>query len=49
MNVRMYYFEKRSQVPQSLIDEMNGKNESVILNGRLKPRPPYIVIIKYAG
>ncbi|AFL85024.1 hypothetical protein Belba_2468 [Belliella baltica DSM 15883] len=60
LDLRLFYFETLTEVPQSLIDEVEEKNNQLLglsnsnsyLNTRLaqdnlrvKPRPPYLIIV----
>lgn len=61
LDLRLFYFETLSEVPQSLIDEIEEKNKQLLGlnkanshysnarisqdNLRVKPRPPYLIIV----
>jgi len=49
INVRLYYFDTRGDIPQTLLDELNGNKQRILSNARLSAerptRPPYIIIV----
>jgi hypothetical protein len=50
IDLKISYYERLSDVPQSVIDEINGKNAATLRRGRTaaeeaKPRPPHILIV----
>lgn len=52
INIRLIYFNRKSDVPQSLMNDVRAKRASFMsstyLDSYLAPRPPQIIVIRYA-